>query len=164
MHDIDAPPLPRAAAAAGRATVAVSPFIGQTGESLAMAAARLARVAGVALTLPRAVFVARLEAGEIIEADLAEALAESAEPAKPESLTALRDAFAAALPAPQALPSVAELAARATVTDWPGVIARTIGLWAAGHFDRGQALWTQAPGHSAYAGWREWAMHDLTPD
>jgi hypothetical protein len=34
------------------ATVAVNPFLGQTGEDLATASARLARVAGVALTAP----------------------------------------------------------------------------------------------------------------
>ncbi len=34
----------------------------------------------------------------------------------------------------------------ATGTDWPAVIARCFGLWAAGYFDRGQALWTPAPG------------------
>ena len=43
------------------------------------------------------------------------------------------------------------------------MIARSIGLWAAGHFDRGQALWTPAPGAAAFAAWREWATHDLTP-
>ena len=59
---------------------------------------------------------------------------------------------------------MAELAARADGTDWPGVIARAIGLWAAGHFDRGQALWSPAPGRSAYAAWRAWAVHDLTPE
>ena len=36
------------------ATVAVNPFLGQTGEDLATASARLARVAGMRLTQPRA--------------------------------------------------------------------------------------------------------------
>lgn len=173
MRDIEAETILRLAEAAGRAippafpleaTVAVNPFLGQTGESLAMAAARLARVAGIALTPPRAAFAARLAAGDIAQEDLAAALAASMEPAKPATLAALRQALAEPSPAPQALPSVADLAARATGTDWPGVIARSIGLWAAGHFDRGQALWTPAPGASAFAAWREWAMHDLTPE
>jgi hypothetical protein len=67
-------------------------------------------------------------------------------------------------PTPQALPTVAELAARATGTDWPAVIARSFGLWAAGHFDRGQALWTPRPGQGAFTAWRDWASHDLTPE
>jgi hypothetical protein len=63
-----------------------------------------------------------------------------------------------------ALPTVADLAAAATGTDWPAIIARSFGLWAAGHFDRGQALWTPRPGHGAFAAWRAWATHDLTPE
>jgi len=163
----------RAAMAAARATppafpleatVAVNPFLGQTGESLAMAAARLERVAGIRLTLPRAVFAAALAEGRITEADLAAAFAACSEAARPASLDALKQALGAASPAPAALPSVADLAARASGIDWPGVIARAIGLWAAGHFDRGQALWTPAPGQPAFAAWREWATHDLTPE
>ena len=34
-------------------------------------------------------------------------------------------------------------------------IARSFGLWAAGFFDRGQALWTPRPGQAAFAAWRE---------
>ncbi len=163
----------RAAQAAARAippafpldaTVAVNPFLGQTEESLAMAASRLARVAGIRMSLPRAAFTALIASGRITEADLAEAWAACAEPGRPPSLDALRRALGAESPAPVALPTVAELAARATGTDWPGVIARAIGLWAAGHFDRGQALWTPAPGRSAFTAWREWATHDLTPE
>jgi hypothetical protein len=59
---------------------------------------------------------------------------------------------------------VKDLAAAATGTDWPAIIARSVGLWASGHFDRGQALWTPRPGQGAYAGWCEWATHDLTPE
>ena len=69
-----------------------------------------------------------------------------------------------AAPTPQPLPTVADLAARATGTDWPAIIARSFGLWAAGSFDRGQALWTPRSGHGAFAAWREWATHDLTPE
>ena len=45
------------------ATVAVNPFLGQTGEDLATAAARLGRVAGVSLTAPRAELVAKVTGG-----------------------------------------------------------------------------------------------------
>ncbi|MDO9499070.1 YbcC family protein [Falsiroseomonas sp.] len=146
------------------ATVAVNPFLGQTGDDLAMAAARLGRVAGIRLTPKRADFAARLAAGRITEADLAEACAACTDPSRPASLAALRQTLGTERPAPAALPSVADLAAGASGIDWPGVIACAIGLWAAGHFDRGQALWTPAPGRSAFAAWREWATHDLTPE
>ncbi|HSJ79556.1 MAG TPA: putative inorganic carbon transporter subunit DabA, partial [Erythrobacter sp.] len=65
---------------------------------------------------------------------------------------------------PRALPTVADLAAEATGIDWPALIEKCIGLWAAGHFDRGQALWSPAPGDGALAAWRAWALHDLTPE
>ncbi|MFM7348846.1 MAG: YbcC family protein [Erythrobacter sp.] len=164
-----------AAEAAGRAippafpldaTVAVNPFLGQTEEDLATAAARLARVAGIRLTRKGSEYAAAIAEGTITEDDLAEALAACGSPLKPASTAALKE-LAASLgdgPSPRALPTVADLAAEATGIDWPAVVDRCIGLWAAGHFDRGQALWSPAPGAEAFAAWRAWAMHDLTPE
>ncbi len=146
------------------ATVAVNPFLGQAGEDLATAAARLGRVAGVALTRPRAVYRAEIAAGRISDNDLSEALAACTSPLRPAGLAALKAAAAAAPPPAQALPTVAALAAGASGTDWPSVIAKSFGLWAAGHFDRGQALWSPAPGQDAYAAWQAWASVDLTPE
>lgn len=146
------------------ATVAVNPFLGQTGEDLATAAARLARVAGVSVLQPRSEFARAIAAGEITDDDLAEALFASGSPLKPVDLALLKAKVALPAPAPVALPTVAELAAAATGTDWPGIVARGVGLWAAGRFDRGQALWTPAPGQGAFAAWRDWATHDLTPE
>lgn len=145
-------------------TVAVNPFLGQAGGDLALASARLERVAGVALTLPRAEILTRIARGEIADADLAEALVASTSAVKPRDLAALKARLHAPAPVPKALPTLAELAAAATGTDWPGVVTRSFGLWAAGHFDRGQALWTPRPSVSAFAAWREWATHDLTPE
>ncbi len=146
------------------ATVAVNPFLGQAQEDLATASARLARVAGARLSRPRAEYAAKVEAGEITDDDLAAALFANSSPLKPADLALMKAKLATESPEPQALPTVAELAAQATGTDWPAVIARSFGLWAAGHFDRGQALWTPAPGRGAFAAWREWATHDLTPE
>ncbi len=164
-----------AAEAAGRAippafpldaTVAVNPFLGQTGEDLATAAARLARVAGVRVTRTGAEYCEAIASGAITEDDLADALAASASPLKPADTATLRNTAAriGAGPAPRALPTVADLAAQATGIDWPALIDRCIGLWAAGHFDRGQALWSPAPGAEAFTAWRGWAMHDLAPE
>ncbi|MFN3576377.1 MAG: YbcC family protein [Tabrizicola sp.] len=146
------------------ATVAVNPFLGQSGEDLATAAARLARVAGVSLLRPRAELAAEVAAGRITDEDLADALIACRSALKPADLAMLKARLAVAPPAARALPTVAELSARATGTDWPALIARCFGLWAAGRFDRGQALWTPAPGQGAFAAWREWATHDLTPE
>jgi len=146
------------------ATVAVNPFLGQTGEDLATASDRLSRVAGAALTAPRADLVAKVKAGTITDDDLAAALIAAPSALKPRDLAELKARMHAPAPAPQALPTLADLAARATGTDWPAVIARSFGLWAAGHFDRGQALWTPRPGQGAFAAWHDWASHDLTPE
>ncbi len=146
------------------ATVAVNPFLGQSGEDLATASARLARVAGVKITRLRADYAAEVRAGRITEDDLAAALIASRSPLKPADLALLKASLAQTSAAPRMLPTVADLAAKATGTDWPSVIARSFGLWAAGHFDRGQALWSTAPQHGAFAAWREWASLDLTPE
>ncbi len=145
-------------------TLAVNPFLGQTGEDLPHAAARLARVAGAPVTGARATFAAQVKAGRISDDDLAAALWSSPSPFKPADLALLKAAMLADHPAPQALPTVADLAAEASGTDWSGVISRSFGLWAAGHFDLGQAFWTPAPGLGAYAAWRAWAINDLTPE
>ena len=146
------------------ATVAVNPFLGQTGQDLATATALVARVGGTRLTLARSEYAAKRAAGEIENADLEAALLASTSPLKPASLDDLEVLIAQDRPAARALPTIAQLAARVQGTDWPGVIARSIGLWASGHFDRGQALWSPAPGRSAFAAWRAWAVHDLTPE
>jgi hypothetical protein len=146
------------------ATVAVNPFLGQTGEDLPHAAARLARVAGVRITPARADHAAMIDAGKINDDDLAAALATHDLPHENADMTRLKAALVSESPAPKAAPTVVDLAAMATGTDWPGVIERSFGLWAAGHFDRGQALWTPAPGMGAFAAWRAWAIHDLTPE
>ena len=148
------------------ATVAVNPFLGQTGEDLATAAARLGRVAGVRVTRKGSDYAAAIRDGRISEDDLAEALAASPSPLRPADVAALRHA-AEALgdgPEPCALPTVADLAAEVTGIDWPALIDKCIGLWAAGQFDRGQALWSPAPGSGAFTAWRAWATHDLTPE
>nr|WP_240335580.1 DUF2309 domain-containing protein [Pseudotabrizicola algicola] len=146
------------------ATVAVNPFLGQTGEDLAAASARLGRVAGIGLTLPRAELAGRVAAGEISDDDLVEALLACDSPVKPQDLGWLKARMRLPAAPPVALPTVAQLAADATGIDWGAVLARSFGLWAAGFFDRGQALWTPRPGHGAFAAWREWATHDLTPE
>ena len=164
-----------AAEAAGRAippafpldaTVAVNPFLGQTHEDLATAAARLARVAGVRATRKGGEYCDAIASGTITETDLADALAASPSPLKPADTAMLRHGAARIGngPPPRALPTVADLAAEATGIDWPALIDKCIGLWAAGHFDRGQALWSPAPGAEAFTAWRGWAMHDLTPE
>ena len=133
------------------ATVAVNPFLGQTGEDLATASARLARVAGIRLTRSGEEYVAAIRKGEIGDADLTDALAASTAADKPADIEALKAAAETGGEEVGALPTIADLAADATGTDWPSIIEKTVGLWAAGQFDRGQALWSPTPGAGPWA-------------
>jgi uncharacterized protein YbcC (UPF0753/DUF2309 family) len=144
-------------------SVAVNPFLGQTGEPLATAAARLRRVAGVALTMPRAWYAEQMRSGEIDDADLAGAFDAAPTAVRPMTLAALKAAAQSQVPTPNPLPTVAELAREATGIDWPGIVNDRISHWAAGYFDQGQALWG-LPSRGAYAAWRAVATHDLTPE
>ncbi|MBB6228864.1 hypothetical protein FHS79_003057 [Polymorphobacter multimanifer] len=144
-------------------SVAVNPWLGQTGEGLAMVAARMSRAAGIAMTMDRAWYRDRIVSGAITDDDLASAL-HAAEGWRPASVAALKQSLAAPAPPPQAIPTIADLAAEASGIDWAAIIADRFGNWAAGWFDEGQALWAAPRGTSAYAAWRSAATHDLTPE
>lgn len=122
------------------ATVAVNPFLGQTAETLAEAGARLARVGGVPVTMPRDWYAGRIATGAIADADLADALAACPHRDRPADVAALKALARRPAPVREALPTVADLAAAATGVDWPGLVADRIGAWAATQFDEGQAL------------------------
>lgn len=145
-------------------SVAVNPFLGQTAETLAAVGARLARVAGAPITMPRRWYADRIAGGAITDADLAEALANAPAGQRPADLAALKAAAKAASSDARALPTIADLAAGVSGIDWPGLIAERFGAWAAGYFDEGQALWAAPRGRGAYAAWRAVATHDLTPE
>ncbi|MEI6642684.1 MAG: DUF2309 domain-containing protein [Novosphingobium sp.] len=145
-------------------SVAVNPYLGQAGLTLAETAALMARVAGKPVTMPRSWFREKLASGAMTEADLAAALVASPHPGKPASLAALLAALAHD-PAPaRAVPTAADLAAEASGIDWPAIFAERFGAWAGGYFDKGQALWTAPHGKGAYAAWQAVATHDLTPE
>lgn len=146
------------------ATVAVNPFLGQAGEDLASCSARLARVGGLRCTMPRRWYAERVATGEIATTDLAAALAACPWPDRPADLEALRAALAEEPAPPRALPTLAALAAEATATDWPTILADRIGAFCAAWFDDGQALWPMARDDGLYAAWRAQASRDLTPE
>jgi uncharacterized protein YbcC (UPF0753/DUF2309 family) len=142
-------------------SVAVNPYLGQTGETLAEAGARLARVAGTPVTMPRSWYAARIADGRIADADLAAALAAAGSRI---DITALKAAAQRPAAAPVAIPTVADLAAEVAGIDWPGLVADRIGAWAAAHFDEGQALWAAPRMRGAWSAWTAFATHDLTPE
>lgn len=139
------------------ATVAVNPFLGQAGQGRAQTAALMARVAGVRIFRDRADYAAALAAGRIDRAVL-----QAAAQARGLRLADVEAALTRPAPAPEALPTVADLAAAATGTRLAELVEDRIGTWAAAHFDEGQALWP-APGGSAYGSWKAFATRDLLP-
>lgn len=145
-------------------SVAVNPFLGQAAEHLATAGARLSRVAGMSVTMPRRWYFEKITAGDISEQDLHEAWLNAPPGLRPPGLAVLKAAAAIDRPTPRALPTIADLASEAFGIDWPGLIQERFGHWAAGYFDTGQALWSAARGNGAFAAWRAMATHDLTPE
>lgn len=145
-------------------SVAVNPFLGQAGEDLATAGARLARVAGVSVTMPRGWYQTRIAEGLISDEDLLAAWVLADPRLRPSTPAALKAAAALERPSPVALSTVADLAAEVSGIDWPGLIAERLGAWAASYFDEGQALWAGPRGRCAYAAWKAVANHDLTPE
>ena len=146
-------------------SVAVNPFLGQMGESLAHTSSRLRRVADVSATMPRSWYLNQLNAGNVTDEDLLEAMASAPKQLRPVDLASLKDVAAKApLISEENLPTVAKLASNASGIDWCGVIADRFGAWAGGYFDAGQALWSAPHSTDSYADWRALAVHDLTPE
>lgn len=145
-------------------SVAVNPFLGQTREGLAEAGARLARVAGVSVTMPRNWYQKKISAGSISDQDLIDSWSRTPAHLRPKDLAALKKAATSDTPKPTPLPTIADLASKVSGIDWPSLIADRLGSWAAGYFDKGQALWAAPRGSSAYEAWRAVATHDLTPE
>jgi len=145
-------------------SVAVNPFLGQAQLDLASTGARLERVAGVSVTMPRRWYHERIISGEITDHDLSAALSRAPAELRPSDLEALKTAAAKASLPSKALPTVADLAADTSGIDWPAFLAERFGAWAAAYFDQGQAIWAAPQDTSAYAAWRAFASRDLTPE
>ncbi|WMS43952.1 DUF2309 domain-containing protein [Acuticoccus sp. MNP-M23] len=143
-------------------SVAVNPYLGQTGEPLATTSARLARVAGARTTMPRDWYAGEIASGQISDADLAAAIDASGTPG--HTAGTLKEAAGRAKPAALRLPTVADLAATATGTDWPDIVAERVGAFASSQLDDGQALWAAPRSEGLYRTWKAGAVHDLTPE
>jgi uncharacterized protein YbcC (UPF0753/DUF2309 family) len=138
------------------ATVAVNPFLGQIHDSRALTAARLSKTAGIRIFPSREEYAARIADGRIKADHLAAAAAEAGVTPADLQAAAKRDT-----PLETALPTVADLVAGETGIEWPNFVADRISLWAAVHFDEGQALWP-APKGGLFASWRAFASRDLS--
>lgn len=162
----------QAAEAAGRAlpplwplqaTVAVNPFLGQSHLRFPEAAELIGRLMGTDIAPPRAWFAQRIDSGLIGTVDLEQSLRHNAL----EGIVTVNALVAAARserPLPVRIPDLATLAADLDGHDWPRHVEERIGAFCAGYFDQGQALWAAPQEQGAYAAWRLFALHDLTPE
>ncbi|WP_294256166.1 DUF2309 domain-containing protein [uncultured Sphingomonas sp.] len=145
-------------------SVAVNPFLGHTGRSLAQASAWLARSGGARATMPRAWYRARIAESAIYESDLYAAWAATPPAERPPAFERMLVEIGEDAAEPVALPTLAALAAVSGGVDWPSVVGDQIGGWAGSYFDAGQALWAAPQRLGAYAGWRAQAGLDRTPE
>ena len=148
-------PLPRVAA--------VNPFNGLSDDTISFAAARLERSAGVHIFPKRSVQLGRVVKREITLEDIHLSRFEIA-PSLEMSDQEILETASAVDYVPQAIHTVADLAAEHSGTDWPNLLTERIGTWAQSHFDPGEALWTQEVDQSVWNSWREWTMQDRTPE
>ncbi|GHA33086.1 UPF0753 protein [Devosia pacifica] len=144
--------------------VAVNPFLGHTRQSLSETNAVLSRISGSSVFMDRQFYLDHLKRGEITPKDLAAALQDCRDRRKPDTPDALLAEAAKPAQHPDALPTIAELAAEVSASDWPGLMAERFGVWAGGYFDEGQALWAAPKNKSAFAAYCAYASHDLTPE
>ncbi|XBQ09887.1 MAG: DUF2309 domain-containing protein [Salinarimonas sp.] len=148
--------------------VAVNPYLGLIDQSFAEAASTLARISGARLTLPRSSYAAKHAAGEITDADLAQAL-HGAGKGAPADLGALKTKMAEDGPfcplAMTAAEAIDVATGRDPATGAAALVVEEISKFCARYFDEGQALW-RAPvrGKGLYDAWRAQAAFDLTPE
>lgn len=145
------------------ATVAVNPFLGWSNQPLYEAATDIGRLSGTEIVPDLSWHKRRIEAQETTVEDLADAL-ERHPIAGIGSVQDLLAEIEGVRALPEAIPDIASLAAGVSGIDWPRIVNERIAAFANGYFDRGQALWTADRARGLYAGWRLFAMHDLTPE
>lgn len=145
-------------------SVAVNPYLGQSGQDLATTAALLARVSAAPMTMARSWYRDAIASGALTDADLAAALAACTASPRPGSLGELKLAAQRPHARKDPLPTIADLAAKVSGIDWPAVIAERFGVWVGAWSDEGQALWAAPQGKCAYRAWQAVATHDLTPE
>jgi uncharacterized protein YbcC (UPF0753/DUF2309 family) len=146
--------------------VAVNPFLGLTDHRFADAARVMGQAAGAHMTMPRAFYLDAMAQGRISDGDLALALQRAdGTTTSLYDLAAFRRELRTSKPSVrEPLATVADAASQATGQDWAGLASERISLWAASHFDEGQAPWLSPSRHlGPYAAWREEALLDRTP-
>lgn len=154
--------------------VAVNPFLGFSDHTFESTCAKIRRVAGADMLMPRSFHRDALARGVMTQTDLSAALAQAPKvPFAPENLAALNEALArdpAGRHRPRAVvATVAEvldaLAGGDRHASRTAFMVDEISKWCAAYFDEGQASW-KLPSRNLepYPAWRNAMRHDRNPE
>jgi uncharacterized protein YbcC (UPF0753/DUF2309 family) len=145
-------------------SVAVNPYLGQTGETLAETGARLGRVAGVPVTMPREVYRARIEDGTITDQDILDAIAASADAQGPRPRRVKTMARAEEVHDPKPAAHHRAARRRGLRHRLARHHRRPVRPLGGGLFRPGSGALGRPRRRGAYDAWRQYATHDLTPE
>ena len=146
--------------------VAVNPFLGFADTPFVEAGQIMRRAVSARMTMPRSFYAQALESGRLTDADLVVALARMGAPNDlPGEIAGLKRLLLCGEPAREtAMATVSDAASHVTGRDWTGLAVTRISMWAASHFDEGQAAWKPVTRTlPAYESWRAEACVDRTP-
>lgn len=143
--------------------VAVNPYLGISDLRFEQAAAQLAHLGGIQMTLPVDFYLEQLERGIIRHDDLQWALGQQAtELSVTDFLKQLR--LGQTVEHTSGIPTAADVAAEISGKNWPELMAGRISVWAAAYFDEGQAQWAPRTSDHLFASWQMEACADRTPE
>jgi hypothetical protein len=145
--------------------VAVNPYLGHTHKKFEEVAQDLAAAAGIGMTLPARFYVNKVKEGKIKLADIATVLTNKGVTTNPSDFLAEIEKNPEALEQMTTVPTVADIASKASNKDWNRFIITRITAWAASFFDKGQATWSVADkNHGLFASWKAEASVDRTTE
>lgn len=145
-------------------SVAVNPFLGQASEPLEVAAARLRRASGIAVTMPRSWYAERLQSGEITEDDLQAAFQTAPAARRPAERVRAQARHRSRTPCAAGDPDGGRIGPRRhgdRLAPHRQRAHRSLGRWLL-RSRPGTVAVGQSGG--AYSTWRIIATHDLTPE
>ena len=144
-----------------QATVAVNPWLGYGAQRRSEVARRQSHLMGPTLSASLEQFRKTRAEGLWGDADLAQALAGFGEAAAHLSLAQLRSwLWRGDQEAWTPLPTLLELAETLDGRPWTAAAEESLGRWALGVFDFGQALWRDGHEHEPLQSWEAWRKAD----
>jgi uncharacterized protein YbcC (UPF0753/DUF2309 family) len=147
--------------------VAVNPYLGLIDEKFNNVAQKLADVAAIQMTLPVSFYKDKLASGEIEKDDIQQVLNKNLNSKFSDADEFLNHIYNSKdkLKDKKLKTTFSDYASNLTNKDWNSFIATRISVWAASHYDTGQAIWSPLDkSDSLFASWKSEASVDRTPE